>query len=73
MKIPREVRELESLIKVNKHLGIALSELTNTHSYLGSLREQKSLISVKLKLEGIIERTVKAEKLVKDSFFRKLK
>jgi hypothetical protein len=73
MKIPREVRELESLIKVNKHLGIALSELTNTHSYLGSLREQKSLISVKLKLEGIIERTVKAEKLAKDSFFRKLK
>ena len=29
MKIPREVKELESLIKVNKHLGIALSELTN--------------------------------------------
>jgi len=73
MKIPREVRELESLIKVNKHLGIALSELTNTHSYLGSLREQKTLISVKLKLEGIIERTLKAEKLAKDSFFRKLK
>jgi hypothetical protein len=73
MKIPREVRELESLIKVNKHLGIALSELTNTHSYLGSLREQKTLISVKLKLEGIIERTLQAEKLAKDSFFRKLK
>jgi hypothetical protein len=60
-------------MKVNKYLGIALSELTNTHSYLGSLREQKSLISVKLKLEGIIERTLKAEKLAKDSFFRKLK
>ena len=73
MKIPREVRELESLIKVNKHLGIALSELTNTHSYIGSLREQKSLIRVKLKLEGVIERTLKAEKLAKDSFFRKLK
>jgi hypothetical protein len=73
MKIPREVRELESLIKVNKHLGIALSELTHTHSYLGSLREQKSLIKVKLKLEGIIERTLEAEKLSKDSFFRKLK
>jgi hypothetical protein len=73
MKIPREVRELESLIKVNKHLGIALSELTNTHSYIGSLREQKSLIRVKLKLEGIIERTLKAEKLAKNSFFRKLK
>ena len=73
MKIPREVRELESLMKVNKHLGIALSELTNTHSYIGSLREQKSLISVKLKLEAIIERTLQAEKLSKDSFFRKLK
>ena len=73
MKIPREVRELESLIKVNKHLGIALSELTNTHSYIGSLREQKSLIKVKLKLEAIIERTLKAEKSSKSSFFRKLK
>ena len=73
MKIPREVGELESLIKVNKDLGIALSELTNTHSYLGSLREQKTLISVKLKLEGIIERTLQAEKSSKDSFFRKLK
>ena len=73
MKIPREVRELESLIKVNKHLGIALSELTNTHSYIGSLREQKKLIGVKLKLVGVIERTLKAEKLAKDSFFRKLK
>ena len=73
MKIPREVKELESLIKVNKHLGIALSELTNTHSYIGSLREQKKLIGVKLKLEGVIERTLKAEKLAKDSFFRKLK
>jgi hypothetical protein len=73
MKIPREVKELESLIKVNKHLGIALSELTNTHSYLGSLREQKTLIKVKLKLEGIIERTLQAEKLSKDRFFRNLK
>jgi hypothetical protein len=73
MKIPKEVRELESLIKVNKHLGIALSELTNTHSYIGSLREQKKLISVKLKVESIMERTLKAEKFAKDSFFRKLK
>ena len=70
---PREVRELESLMKVNKHLGIALSELTNTHSYIGSLREQRTLISVKLKLEGIMERTIKAEQLAKNSFFRKLK
>ena len=73
MKLPREVKELESLIKVNKHLGIALSELTQTHSYLGSLREQRKLVSVKLKVEAIIERTLKAEKLAKDRFFRKLK
>jgi hypothetical protein len=71
--IPKEVRELESLIKINKHLGIALSEITNTHSYIGSLREQRNLISVKLKLEGIIERTSQAERLAKNSFFRKLK
>ncbi len=71
--IPREVKELESLIKVNKHLGIALSELTNTHSYIGCLREQRRLISTKLKLEGILERTLKAENLSKKSFFRKLK
>jgi hypothetical protein len=73
MKIPKEVKELESLIKVNKHLGIALSELTNTHSYIGSLREQKKLIGVKLKVESIMERTLKAEKFAKDNFFRKLK
>lgn len=70
---PREVRELESLMKVNKHLGIALSELTNTHSYIGCLREQKKLIGVKLKLENIIEKTIKAEQSAKNSFFRKLK
>jgi len=71
--IPRETRELESLIKVNKHLGIALAELTTTHSYIGSLTEQRKLISVKLKVESIIERTLKAERLAKQSFFRKLK
>jgi hypothetical protein len=71
--MPNHYKELESLMKVNKHLGIALSELTNIHSYIGSLREQKKLISVKLKLESIIEKTLKQEKLDKDSFFRKLK
>lgn len=70
---PREVRELESLIKVNKHLGIALAELTHTHSYVGCLQEQKKLVSVKLNLENIMERTLKAEKLGKDSFIRRLK
>ena len=64
---------LDSLIKINKHLGIALSELSKTQPYVGSLRETHRLISVKLKVEGIIEKTLKAEQLAKDSFFRKLK
>jgi hypothetical protein len=71
--MPKEVRDLESLMKVNKHLGIALAELSKNHSYIGSLREQHSLIRVKLKVESIIEKTSKAEKSAKDSFFRKLK
>jgi hypothetical protein len=70
---PKEYRDLESLMKVNKHLGIALSELTKTHSYVGVLTEQRRLIKVKLRLETIIEQTLKAEKIAKDKFFRKLK
>jgi hypothetical protein len=65
--------ELDSLIKINKHLGIALSELSKTQPYIGSLRETHRLIRVKLRVESIIEKTLKAEKLAKDSFFRKLK
>jgi hypothetical protein len=65
--------ELDSLIKINKHLGIALSELSKTQPYVGSLRETHRLIRVKLRVESIIEKTLKAEKLAKDSFFRKLK
>jgi len=64
---------VDALIKINKHLGIALSELSKTQPYVGSLRETHRLISVKLKVEGIIEKTLKAEQLAKDSFFRKLK
>jgi hypothetical protein len=70
---PKEYKDLESLMKVNKHLGIALSELTDTHSYVGVLVEQRRLIKVKLRLETIIEQTLKAEKIAKDKFFRKLK
>jgi hypothetical protein len=69
----KEYRDVESLLKINKHLGIALAELSTTQPYIGSLRETHRLIKVKLKLEGILEKTVKAEKLAKDSFFRKLK
>ena len=70
---PKEYKDLESLMKVNKHLGIALSELTDTHSYVGVLTEQRRLIKIKLRLESIMERTMKAEMLSKDKFFRKLK
>ena len=70
---PKEYKNLESLMKVNKHLGIALSELTKTHSYIGVLSEQRRLIQVKLKLESVMERTLKAEVLAKNKFFRKLK
>ena len=65
--------ELDSLIKINKHLGIALSELSKTQPYVGSLRETHRLISAKLKVESIMEKTLKAEELAKNSFFRKLK
>ena len=65
--------KIDSLIKINKHLGIALAELSRTQPYVGSLRETHRLISAKLKVESIIEKTLKAEKLAKDSFFRKLK
>jgi hypothetical protein len=65
--------KIDSLIKINKHLGIALAELSRTQPYVGSLRETHRLISAKLKVEGIIEKTLKAEQLAKDSFFRKLK
>jgi len=70
---PKEYKDLESLMKVNKHLGIALSELTKTHSYIGVLVEQRRLIKLKLRLESVIERTLKQENFSKDKFFRKLK
>ena len=70
---PKEYKDLESLMKVNRHLGIALAELTKTHSYIGVLSEQRRLIKVKLKLESVMERTLTAEVLAKNKFFRKLK
>ena len=73
MRSSRADKELASLIKINKCLGIALAEITQTHSYMGSLREQRQLIGVKLKLEGIIERTMRAERILKKSFFMRLK
>jgi hypothetical protein len=73
MRPSRADKELASLIKINKCLGIALAEITNTHSYIGCLREQRQLIGVKLKLEGIMERTLRAERGLKKSFFMRLK
>jgi hypothetical protein len=73
MRPSRADKELASLIKINKCLGIALAEITNTHSYIGCLREQRQLIGVKLKLEGIMERTLRAERILKQSFFMRLK
>ena len=65
--------KVASLIKINKHLVIALSELSKTKPYICSFRETHRLISAKLKVESIMEKTLKAEELAKDSFFRKLK
>jgi hypothetical protein len=73
MRSSQADKKLESLIKINKCLGIALAEITNTHSYIGSSREQQQLIAVKLKLEGIMERTLRAERGLKRSFFTRLK
>lgn len=61
------------LNKINKHLGIALGILSDGSLYIGDLREQRRLIRIKLKLEHIIEKTSKFEKLEKENFFRKLK
>ena len=69
----RDQRSLEALMKVNKHLGIALAELSNSPGYVGSLREQRKLISVKLRLEDIITKTLQGEEWEKQKFFAKLK
>jgi hypothetical protein len=65
-------QDVTSLIKVNKHMGIALSELSKT-LYVGCVADQRRLVAVKLKLESVIERTLKAEAIAKDTFFRRLK
>jgi hypothetical protein len=64
--------KLDSLLKINKHLGIALVELEK-HPYIGSLQESRKLISLKLKLENIITKTIKIEDHAKREFFSNLK
>lgn len=51
--------KLDRLKKCNDHLAIALSELGKIAggTYVGSLRELKKLIAVKIKLENIIKET----------------
>ena len=65
---------LTSIQKVNKHLSIALAELTNNPGmYVGALQEQRKLIKIKLKLENIIERTSREENLAKKRVFDRIK
>ena len=65
---------LSSLQKVNKHLGIALAEITNNPGmFMGSLQEQRKLIRIKLKLENLIEKTSREELNAKKRVFDRIK
>ena len=57
------MNKLDRLRKCNEHLAIALAELGKIAggSYVGSLRELKKLISVKIKLENIVKETERGE------------
>ncbi len=57
------MNRLNSLIKCNEHLSIALAELNKVAggSYVGSISDLKKLISVKIKLENIIKGTALGE------------
>lgn len=65
---------LTSMQKVNKHLSIALAELTNNPGlYVGALQEQRKLIKLKLRLESIIEITSREENKAKKRVFDRIK
>lgn len=65
---------LTSIQKVNKHLSIALAELTNNPGlYAGALQEQRKLIKLKLRLESIIEITSREENKAKKRVFDRIK
>lgn len=65
---------LTSIQKVNKHLSIALAELTNNPGlYVGALQEQRKLIKLKLRLESIIEITSREENKAKKRVFDRIK
>ena len=65
---------IKNLVKVNKHLSIALSVLNNDLGlYLGTIRDVRELVKLKLKLEHLIDSTTRQEVLAKKRFFNKLK
>ena len=65
--------KLEELMKVNKHLNVALSLLNNPNLYVGVLRDSRKLVRLKLKLEHLIESTTKQEIRDKQRLLNKLK
>lgn len=58
--MPYSQHQLDTLNKANEHIIIALAELSkvagSSNSYIGSLREFRSLVKVKLQLESILNK-----------------
>ena len=58
--IPYSQHQLDTLNKANEHIIVAVAELSKVaggaNSYIGSLREFKSLVKVKLQLESILNK-----------------
>lgn len=68
----KRLTKIDKLIAINKHLRIAISHFEGG-PFIGSLSTERKLISLKFKLEEILERTIKAEKWEKEGLFHKLK
>ena len=62
--IPYKKRKLKALKEVDEHVTLALAKLNRYAggTYIGSLRELKDLVSIKLKLEQIQERVANGYK-----------
>lgn len=69
MRKPQD--NIESLLKVNKHLRLAISNLEDG-TFVGSLMTERKLINLKFRLEEILETTMRAEKRAKQAIFQKL-
>ena len=65
--------KLETLMKVNKHLNIAVSLMNDNSLYTCALQDSRKLIRLKLRLEHLIENTIKEEHRAKRRFFNKIK